>query len=475
MQLKSVIPTKKYKASARQAQPETRLLTGVRTRLTLWYTGVLAIALLLFGVSLYVIVANSLYAPIKDDLSNQVKFFAHIWQDNSQASCPLPGNSPGNPFDNHAPPDNRRPVFLYVACYNQNGKLLSAGDDFSQTVSEMPANFISNNLAQQVLAAGANGSASDQIDGGSAGPLYRYAMVVQLGNNQLAVLQVARSVADIQSALDLLRNISLLLGLLTLVAAALGGLFLSNRALAPTRQAFVRQQAFIADASHELRTPLTILRTDAEILLRSSQRLESDDAELVADIVAESERLSNLASSLLELARLDAGQIHLEQEVTSLNDLAGDTVRRLERVAAEKNVKLEAGQLANVLVTVDIQLMEQCLLILVDNAVKYTPSNGSVIIEAIMVNDQPTIKISDTGIGIPPEHLPHLGQRFYRVDKARSREAGGAGLGLSLAFSIMRSHGGTLDFASEPNQGTTVSLKLPASRLVEVENQLTAR
>lgn len=468
MQLKSVLPAKNYKQK-NYNQPEMRLLSGVRYRLTLWYTGVLAIALLLFGSSLYIIVSNNLYAPVKDDLSNQIKFLSFGWQNNSSVICPLPGTlqDGDQPGGHGGPPNNRKPLFLYVACYDQNGNLLAAGDDLTQTVSEMPTAFINSNLAQQVLAQGSNGTATDLIDAGTVGPLYRYATIVHLSDGQTRVLVIARSVSDIQSALDLLRNISLLLGVLTLAGAAVGGIFLSNRALAPTRQAFLRQQAFIADASHELRTPLTILRTDAEILLRSSNRLENDDAELVEDIVAESERLSNLANSLLELARLDAGKIQLEQEVTSLSDLAGDTVRRLERIAAEKNVRLMTGRLANVLVTVDIQLMEQCLLILTDNAVKYTPAGGTVTMEATVINEQPVIKVSDTGIGISPEHLPQLGQRFYRVDKARSREAGGAGLGLSLAFSIARMHDGNLEFASEPNRGTTVTLTLPATRLVD--------
>lgn len=477
--IKNILPNikKHIQTSQYNQQPETKLLAGVRTRLTFWYTAVLAIALLLFGVSLYFIVSNNLYAPVQNQLAAQATSLAYNWQTSPAATCPTQENSSSNQSDNndkHDSADNNKkpPLILYIACYSASGTLLGSGDSFGQTSSQLPASFLNDDLAQQILSAGVNSSgnntATDLINDDTVGQLYRYAIVVPIGNNQVEVLQIARPVTDIQSALDLLRNISLLLGILTLLGAGIGGLFLSNRALIPTRQAFARQQIFIADASHELRTPLTILRTEAELLLRSSgSRLTSEDAELAEDIVAESERLSNLANSLLELARLDAGQLQLEQEVTSLGELASATVQRLARVASEKGVRLAVSQLDKTLVTVDIQLMEECLLSLTDNAVKYTPSGGSVIVAASLVNNQPQIKISDTGIGIASEHLPRLGQRFYRVDKARSREAGGVGLGLSLAYNIVNLHSGSLEFESKPNVGTTVTLTLPASRVVE--------
>lgn len=460
----------------KQGQADDALFSRVRVQLTLWYGVVLALALILLGVALYIGVANSLFSPVQNDLESVARFSAQQWQDQGLARCPVNNNfrpRPGftNPSPNNSDDGPRRNVLIYTACYDPSGVLLAGSDGVTNDTSVLPSVFIDAGLAKTLL--NSNDSYKvDVVDGGSQfGPIYRYAVPVTLPTGQKVILQLGRSVADSQSALDSLRNMLILLGVFTVVVATIGGFFLAQRALRPTRQAFARQQTFIADASHELRTPLTILKADAEVLLRGKERFDPDDAELLEDIVVEADRLTGLATNLLELARLDANQLYIEQEVFDLGGITGDVIHRLNNLAETKEVDLRLEGSEKVLVLADSQLFEQVVLILLDNAIKYTPRGGSVTASVGVTNEQPYLRVTDTGIGIAAEHLPNLGKRFYRVDKARARETGGSGLGLSLAFSIVKAHAGNLELTSQPGVGTTATLTLPAFRLIHLTGE----
>jgi signal transduction histidine kinase len=189
--------------------------------------------------------------------------------------------------------------------------------------------------------------------------------------------------------------------------------------------------------------------------------MDEEDAALLEDIVAEANHMTILATSMLTLARLDANPQHHEQEVLNLNILAQASVQRVAAFAQQKNVTVQHEPGDDILTIGDSTLLEQAILVLLDNAIKYNKPGGSVTLRTSASNGQARIEIIDTGIGIPPEHLPHLSERFYRVDKARSREAGGAGLGLSIAHNIATLHKGTLNLTSTVDQGTTAMLLLP--------------
>ena len=262
-------------------------------------------------------------------------------------------------------------------------------------------------------------------------------------------------------ALSELLILLLSVGSVTLLGAAFGGLFLANRALAPARLAFTRQQRFIADASHELRTPLTLMRADAEVLLRGREHMDVEDAALLEDIVAEANHMSTLATSMLTLARLDANAQHREHEVVSLDTLVQQGVQRVSAFAEQKSVRVQQEETDSAFVIGDPMLLEQALLVLLDNAIKYNRPGGQITVRTSIYEGKARLEVRDTGIGIPAEHLPHLGERFYRVDKARSREAGGTGLGLSIAQHVASIHDGTMTLTSVPNEGTTVTLLLP--------------
>ena len=269
---------------------------------------------------------------------------------------------------------------------------------------------------------------------------------------------------DIQTQngiLSILLIVLLSVGGVTLLGAGLGGLFLASRALVPAHLAFTRQQRFIADASHELRTPLTLMRADAEVLLRRRRQMAAEDVALLEDIVAEANHMSTLANSMLTLARLDANSQHYEQDVVSLDALTQQGVERVSAFAEQKSVTVQRETVNNAFVIGDPMQLEQAVLVLLDNAIKYNRPNGRVTVRTSASNGQASLEVIDTGIGIAAEHLSRLGERFYRVDKARSREAGGTGLGLSIARRIAAIHNGRLILTSVPNQGTTATLLLP--------------
>jgi signal transduction histidine kinase len=438
-------------------EPGVALFQGLRIRLTLWYCGVLGAALVLFGVILYLGVQFFLLNPV--ETSAHLHADAHVGQvqSNDLNAC-LTYSSSRGPFGQ--PPPELGPFNTeLVACFQSNGSL--APVDTSEE-SQLPSAFFTNTLAKLALQTGQ--SQSDIVDaGGSTGQIYRYAELIPSpsGSGYLGVVVIGESVRDAESALGTLLKLLLAVGGAALLGAGVGGLFLSNRALVPARLAWSNQQRFIADAAHELRTPLTLLRADAEVLLRGRKRLETEDAALLEDIVAEASHMTTLANSMLTLARLDTGTIHREHEVVNLAELAQETAQRVQALAEQSGIAVQVEYTNDPYVIGDRMLLEQALLVLLDNAIKYNRRGGRVTMHTAVQDERALLEVSDTGVGIAAEHLPHLGERFYRVDKARSREAGGTGLGLSIARSIALAHGGQLSLASVPGQGTTATLTLP--------------
>ncbi|HEY7123366.1 MAG TPA: ATP-binding protein [Ktedonobacterales bacterium] len=437
--------------------PEVAIFSGLRSRLTLWYSGVLAVALLLLGVGLYFGVQQVLFTGVNSDLahyaSQRVAQLQHGIADFSCSSAALPL------LDHSGPDDQYGPIPVMSACYNQNAHLILDTGTF-----QLPPAFLNNNLAQTALQS--DHPVTDIVNtGGTMGRIERYATVTYVPYlRQHLVVQVAESVEPEESALQVLLTLLLIGAIVVLLLAGVGGYFLANRALIPARLAFSRQQRFIADASHELRTPLTLLRADAEVLLYDKERLGTEDTMLLENITTEANHMSTLLSSMLTLARLDAGKQHQEYEVVHLDELARAGMQRVSAFASQSGITLRVEKSSAAMVIGDPMLLEQALLVVLDNAVKYNRTGGSVTLRTSSSNGQARLEIMDTGIGIPAEHLPHLGERFYRVDKARSRAAGGNGLGLSIAQHVLSLHGGSLTLASTPGQGTLVTFTLPAAK-----------
>jgi len=225
--------------------------------------------------------------------------------------------------------------------------------------------------------------------------------------------------------------------------------------------AFRETTRFTADASHELRTPISLIRTSSELALRR-ERSADEYREALAGILRESERTTGLVENLLTLARADAAADGLQRSAVDMCALLAEIRPSLSDLCSSKNLAFEladAGQ--PVEAAGDAATLRRLVLILVDNAVKYTNAPGRVTVSLTAATDRVLITVQDTGIGIGPEDLPRVFDRFYRADKARTRDSGGAGLGLSIARWIVERHDGSIEIVSEPDHGCLVRVALP--------------
>ena len=234
-----------------------------------------------------------------------------------------------------------------------------------------------------------------------------------------------------------------------------------NEMLGRIETAFLRVSQFTADASHELRTPISLIRTEAEIVLRKS-RDESEYQESLRHILREAERTSALIEKLLSLARTDAGRESLDIRRLDLGETVRQIVLDWRNVMASRQLRFTDDIPArSVYVAGDKTAVSRMLNILLDNAVKYTPSPGNVGLTLEAKEEVALITVRDTGIGISHEDRPRIFERFYRADKARSRELGGAGLGLAIAEWIVAQHRGRVMVQSTPGKGSTFLVELP--------------
>ncbi len=249
------------------------------------------------------------------------------------------------------------------------------------------------------------------------------------------------------------------LAALLLVAAAAA--LLVRKSTEPVERNIARMQRFMADVAHELRTPVAVLRARTDVALQQP-RDPAAYQETLRGIDAELRRVSTLVDDLLTLARADAGERPTRRESLFLDDLTLDACDAVRDLARLGEVTLEVGRFEESPVTGDAGLLRQLLLILLDNAIKYTPSGGSVTVEVGMDGEHPVVTIRDTGPGIPPSDLDHVFERFYRGDQTRHRQPtdeSGAGLGLSIARWIADTHGATLTLESPDKGGTVATLR----------------
>ncbi len=284
------------------------------------------------------------------------------------------------------------------------------------------------------------------------------------GSRVIGAVQVGRSQVLHERELATLLQVALIGGMVALVLCLGGGLFLAGRALVPVRAAFVAQQAFAADASHELRTPLALLRGTAEMLQSRYGRDARRDHPMIADLLSDCDRLRRLVGDLLTLARADAGQMALRSEAVRLDRLVDDAGRRGLVLAAPREIALTWSASEITWVDGDPAWLAQLIWILLDNALSYTNQGGAVRMDLTANGRHVGLAVSDAGIGIPASSLPHIFDRFYRVDSARARESGGAGLGLALARVIAKAHGGTIQAESGEGLGSVFTVYLPVRR-----------
>ncbi|ACK67589.1 histidine kinase [Rippkaea orientalis PCC 8801] len=294
-----------------------------------------------------------------------------------------------------------------------------------------------------------------------------YLLHNQRGQNW-GYIQVGRSLEDFDTYLNLVALI-LLLGLpLTVVVIGISAWILTGLAMKPVIQSYHQIQQFTADAAHELRTPLAAIRATVESTLMTSTLVEAEVRNTLETLARQTQRLSTLVADLLMLSRLDCqlsttSTTTLKQDKICLNDLISDLLEELAFLAVSSKIliKLQINVNDSIEIGGDIDKIYRLLFNLVINAIQYTPEGGQVTIILEQQNQFAVIKVQDTGIGIDSQELPHIFERFYRINKARSREKGGSGLGLSIAQAIAIAHRGTIKVRSEIGKGSLFTVHLP--------------
>lgn len=275
------------------------------------------------------------------------------------------------------------------------------------------------------------------------------------------IVYVGKDVTALYSGLRKATFMLVILGIIALIIASVFGHILAGRAIAPMKEAYEKQKQFAADASHELRTPLAVVMSSAELLLADPSISNPFLKEVIGDVKSEVKKMSQLVSDLLMVARSDNNALKIKIQKIDLGNLLSQNVRMMTPLAEKKEIALSGEGFRKVVISCDEQKIKQLILILVDNAIKYTPNGGNVIVR-LEADDEDKVffSVSDSGIGIAPEDQQKIFERFYRVDKARSREMGGNGLGLSIATEILRIHNGKIFVDSEPGHGTKFTVEL---------------
>jgi two-component system, OmpR family, sensor histidine kinase CiaH len=432
------------------------LFSRARWRLTLWFAGAFAIIIIVIGVSVYVTARQSLLDQVKGDLRRQAAAVVAA----QQVDDPGPQGGPGARLN--VDPD----AILRVLSASGTFWVLTAQDG---TVEAHSAAIDTDNLTLPSLTTLTN-QVTDDSDpyfkgssdsGEQIGIVARKVTYRPIGTTQTkeGFLQLGRSIEPQLKSLRRLQLILIIGGFVGMGLAAAGGWWLAGRALRPIQRSMDAQRAFVADASHELRTPLSLIRANAEMMQRHAG---DPDPLFVEDIIKETDRLTYLVSQLLTLARSDAADAPMDKSPVDMNALTGDIARQMKLIADEKKIAMSVQTNGAATVEGDEQRLAELLLILLDNSIKYTESGGKVDVSVDRQDGRVHVAVADNGTGIPKESLPLVFERFYRVDKARSREMGGSGLGLAIAQWIAQKHDGRIAIDSEPGKGTKVTVDLPA-------------
>jgi two-component system, OmpR family, sensor kinase len=474
-----------------------QMLDSVRTRLTLWYVGVLALALIVFSAGVYLLLARNLWRRMDESLRASSESIAiSLVRERAEGETEAEAA--------HSTVEELHLLNQAMAIFNFEGRLIEEKNTPGAVHARLPAlDSIPDDNPRLYTEPG------DDDEGRRVA-----ARRVRISDTDAPYLiVVSQPLKTVTEELEMLRRVFLIAVPLALLLAGLGGFFLARKSLAPVvamseraRQigaenlemrlpvanprdelgqlaatfnellsrldsSFSLQRQFMADASHELRTPLSVMRTATQVILEKPRRDENEYRDALAMINDQTSRLARIVDDMFTLARADAGRRPLTLGAFYLDELIGETSRAASVLAARKGVTVEAAGPAEVLYYGDEHLLRQMLLNLLDNAIRHTPAGGGVRVSLTQFDSTCEVVVADTGEGIPVEAQPHIFERFYRVDKARSRSdingngadngGGGAGLGLSIALWVAEAHGGTIELVRSDPTGTAFAIALP--------------
>jgi heavy metal sensor kinase len=454
---------------------------SIQFRLTAWYAVILAVTFTAVGIGVWLAMRDSINDTVDKDLRSRLQAMQDLLKPNALGTeVPLKElieDAPLSPAGTRFRIANTRGRWLYQSPGTEGW------DAMPPDTSRLPKGGRFETLAQH------------------GKPVRILSAAIPLG-----VVQIGIPVDEFAEMLSGFTWTSLLASPLLLILASAGGYWMSRRALAPVERmartaadieaqnlskrlpirgtgdeldqlsatlnamfarledSFRRITQFTADASHELRTPVAIIRTTAEVI-RKKPRSEKEYAAALDRILAESERTTELVEDLMALARADANVEDLALEPVELAELTQTACAEARVLAEAAGIRLTNAGLIQCTVPGDYRALRRLLLILLDNAIKYSKPGGEVqVYLSLCQRERRTamLEVRDHGIGIAPEDLPHIFERFYRASKDRSRKVDGVGLGLSIAESIASRHGGEIQVESSPGVGSTARVLLPA-------------
>ena len=450
---------------------------SLRTRLTLLYVMLLGGILILFGVTIYSLVNVSLVNQLDETL---VKTFEEI---RSQISVEEVGN-----LNVIRLPSLDLTGDVFAQVWSRDGQLQATNID---------------QIRQPLDAIGLQSPRPIFRDVGLQGVHLRvFTVPMQIGERPIGTVQLGMNLSVVDATQSALVTVLVVGSLISMGLAGLAGWLSTGHALAPLQAVtetalqitraddlsrriqyqgppndevgqlintfnqtlsrlenlFNTQRRFLADVGHELRTPLTVIKGNVDLI----RRLGSSDEESLSGIESEVSRLTRLVGDLLLLAQAESGKIPLDWRVVELDTLLLEAMQQM-RVLVGERIRMRLGDIDQVLVCGDQDRLKQVLVNLIGNAIKYTPVGGEIVVGLGKVNNQAKLTVSDTGSGIPVDDLPHVFERFYRGEKSRtrSRDGKGFGLGLSIAYWIVRNHGGRIEVNSQVGQGTTFCVWMP--------------
>jgi signal transduction histidine kinase len=480
----------------------------IRLRLTLWYTALLGSTLILFSFIFYSTLAANLWMQTQQEAARQASEVANA------LALQLQGNIliiRSNPTRVQFPDLDFFGNSLGVQIIDLNGMILKRSANLgpmSVRNYAMALPTIRNGKSYRFYTTSENGT-----------PLLVYTVPIIANQIIVGAVQVIIPVAGVENTLNQVSRYLIIGTAFSLILAAIVGAFLARRALAPIdtitqtagsisrtkdlsrrlniandtsevgqlaatfnemldriQQLFKTQERLIADVSHELRTPLTTVQGNLDLLRRYAATAANDPErakqiaamlqETMTEAESETARMSTMITDLLTLAQVDSGALQLNREPVEMDTLLLDVYRQTRRIAEQRRgpnaLEIHLGSEDQALVYGDRERLRQIMLNLADNAIKYTPNGGTITLGLEKEGEWVKIMVSDTGIGISPEDQTFIFDRFYRTDKARSRELGGSGLGLSIVQWLAYAHQGKVTVASELQKGSTFTLWLPA-------------
>ena len=469
------------------------MFDSVRVRLTLWYLGLLALVLIVFSAGVYALLRQSLYERLDSAVRNEARALAAahdrlISEGKTEHEAAVTAQ------------DERFFPRQATAIYDSEGKVVAEKPTRSGKHARLPAlNLLQGDdtFFYTVL---------EEEDGGRDGRRLAVKRIINPDTGKTFIFAVSQPLDRVVEELGTVLRALFIAIPLALALAGAGGWFLARRSLAPVvamserarrisaenlqerlplvnprdelgrlaaifnelltrlETSFSQQRRFMADASHELRTPLFVIRTATDVTLGREHREEHEYRDALKIASEQTHRLTRIVEDMFTLARADSGSRTLDETDFYLDELITEAARAAEVLAASKGIRLDRGAYPEMLCHGDEGLLRQMLMNLLGNAIKHTPEGGEVRISVERENGQYLITVADTGTGIPTEAQPHVFERFFRADKARSRssDGGGAGLGLAIARWIAEAHKGRLELKHSDGTGSIFIASLPA-------------